>query len=89
MKFSGKFLSLYVGPFSCKVHSLEKDGACLFLLHDFVYSNKLPVDEWLFFTFLSWKSNFFAYEEKISLSEKELLEYHEAVNFCVCREPYQ
>ena len=29
-KFSGKFLSLYFGPFSDKVQILEKDGTCYF-----------------------------------------------------------
>ena len=28
-------------------------------------------------------------EEKKGFSEKELLKYHEAVDLCVCREPYQ
>ena len=27
---SGKFFSLYIVPFSCKVQILEKDGACCF-----------------------------------------------------------
>ena len=48
---SGKFLSLYLGPFSCKVQILEKDGGCLFLVQDFVYSNESLVEESLFFTF--------------------------------------
>ena len=30
LKFSGKFISLYLGPFSCKIQVLEKDGACFF-----------------------------------------------------------
>ena len=50
---SGKFLSLYLGPFSSKVQILEKDGACLFLVQDFVYSNEPLVEESLFFTFSS------------------------------------
>ena len=45
---SGKFLSLYLGPFSSKVQILEKDGACLFLVQDFVYSNEPLVEEWYF-----------------------------------------
>ena len=49
---SGKFFSLF------RSILIEKDGACLFLVQDFVYSNKSLVEEWLFFTFLSWKSNF-------------------------------
>ena len=54
---SGKFLSLYLGPFSCKVQILEKDRGCLFLVQDFVYSNESLVEESLFFTFSSWESN--------------------------------
>ena len=55
---SGKFLSLYLGPFSCKVQVLEKNEACLLLVQDFVYSNKSIVEKLLFFTFLSWKKTF-------------------------------
>ena len=35
------------------------------------------------------KNQLFAYEERIGLSDQELLKYHGAANFCVCREPYQ
>ena len=44
---SGKFLCLYLRPLS------EKNGACLFLVQEFAYSNESLVEEWLFFTFLS------------------------------------
>ena len=86
---SAKFLNLYLGPFSCKVQVLEKDKACLSLVLDFVCSNESIVEDWLFFTFLSWKETFFAFEEEICLSEQELVKYHEVANYCVCREPYQ
>ena len=86
---SAKFLNLYLGPFSCKVQVLEKDKACLFLVLDFACFNKSVVEDWLFFTFLSWKEPFFAFEEEICLSEQELVKYHEVANYCVCREPYQ
>ena len=46
LKFSGKFLSCYLGPFSCKVQILEKGGACLFyLVQDFVFSNESLVEQ--------------------------------------------
>ena len=60
-----------------------------FLVQDFVYSNEWVAEEWLFFTFFKLKNQLFAYEKKIGLSERELLKYHEAANFRVCREPYQ
>ena len=44
-----------------------------FLVQDFVYSNEWLVEEWLFFTFFKLKNQLFAYEEKIGLSEQELL----------------
>ena len=47
----GKFLDLYIGPFSCKVQILEKDRACLFLVQHFVYFSESLLEEWLFFTF--------------------------------------
>ena len=64
----------------------------VFLVQDFVCRNESMVEEWLlwlFFRFLSWKNNFFAYEEKIGLAEKELLKYHQTANFCVWIELFQ
>ena len=85
---SGKFLSLCLGPFLCKVEILEKDGACLFLVQDFVCSKESLAEEWLFHIF-KLKKQLFAYEEKICSSEQKFVKYYEASNFCVCREPYQ
>ena len=69
---SGKFLSLYIGPFSCKVQILEKDGACLFVVQHFVYSNESLGEEWLFFTFLSWGINFLRMWRKYAYLNKNL-----------------
>ena len=85
---SGKFLSLCLGPFLCKVEILEKDGARLFLVQDFVYSKESLVEEWLFHIF-KLKKQLFAYEDKICLPEQKFVKHYEASNFCVCREPYQ
>ena len=49
------------------------DGACLSLVQDFVYSNDSLVEEWLFFTFLSGKSNFLHMRRKhASVANKEI-----------------
>ena len=88
LKFSGKFLSLYLGPFSYKVQILEKDGACLFFSTEFCIFQQVTFGGVVIFHIFMLKKQLFAYEEKISLSEKELLKNHESANFCVCREPY-
>ena len=63
LKFSSKVLSIYLSQeiliFSCKVQFLDKYGAC-FLVQDFIYFNESFVEEMLFLTFVSWKSNFFS-----------------------------
>ena len=41
------------------------------------------------FHIIKLKKYFFAYKEKIDLSEKKLLKYHETANFCVSRKLYQ
>ena len=63
---SGKILSLYL------IHFIEKDEAFLFLVQDFVYSNESLVDEWLFFTFLSRKSNFLHMRRKHAYLNRNL-----------------
>ena len=68
---SGKFLSVCLDQFSCKVQILEKDGACLFfLVQNFGYFNESVEEEWLLFTFLS---RIFAYEEKICLPKQKFV----------------
>ena len=86
LKFSGKFLGLYLGPFSCKAEILEKDGACLFCSARFCIFQRVTRRGMVIFHSFKRKKQLFAYEEKIGLSEKELLKYDEATNFCVCRE---
>ena len=88
LKFSGKFISLYLGPFSCKMQVLEKDGACFFSA-GFCIFQQVTCRGVVIFHIFKLKKQLFPYEEKVGLSEKELVKYHETANFWVCRERYQ
>ena len=89
LKISSKFLSLYLGPFSCKVQILEKDGVCLFFSAVFCIFQRMTCKGVVIFHIFKLKKQLFAYEEKTCSSEQKFVKYHEAANFCVCREPYQ
>ena len=43
----------------------------------------------IIFHIFKLKKQVFSFEEKTCLSEQKFVKYHEAANFCVCREPYQ
>ena len=43
----------------------------------------------IIFHIFKLKKQLFSFEEKTCLSEQKVVKYHEAANFCVCREPYQ
>ena len=81
----GKFLSLYLGPFS-QYRMEHVSFQCRIL---YIPTQRVACRGVVIFHIFKLKKQLFAYEEKTCLSEQKFVKYHEAANFCVCRETYQ